>query len=124
LGQMKVIIAGGGTGGHLFPGIAVAREMQKRNPQAEILFVGAERGIESKLVPQEGFALRVLPLGGIKNLGLGTKIRSLFGMVKGILSAKQILKDFKPEVVIGVGGYASFPMVTAAILKGYPRMVM
>jgi len=120
----RAIIAGGGTGGHLFPGIAVAREMQKRNPQAEILFVGAERGIESKLVPQEGFALRVLPLGGIKNLGLGTKIRSLFGMVKGILSAKQILKDFKPEVVIGVGGYASFPMVTAAILKGYPRMVM
>jgi len=120
----RAIIAGGGTGGHLFPGIAVAREMQRRNAKAEILFVGAERGIESRLVPQEGFELRVLPLRGVKGEGLGTKIRSMIATVKGIFSAKRILKEFNPGVVIGVGGYASFPTVMAAILGGYPRMIM
>ena len=66
---MKVIIAGGGTGGHLFPGIAVAREIQRRHPGSEVLFVGAEQGIETKLVPKEGFPLKTLPLGGIKGVG-------------------------------------------------------
>lgn len=120
----RAIIAGGGTGGHLFPGIAVAREIQRRNGEAEILFVGAERGIESRLVPQEGFELRVLPLGGIKGKGWGTKVQSMAETVKGIFSAKRILKEFKPDVVVGVGGYASFPMMAAAILSGVPRMVM
>ena len=120
----RAIITGGATGGHLFPGIAVAREIQRRNAGAEILFVGAERGIESRLVPQEGFQLRVLPLGGIKGEGWGKKIRSMAEAVKGIIKAKRILKEFNPDVVIGVGGYASFPMVSAAILSGCPRLVM
>jgi UDP-N-acetylglucosamine--N-acetylmuramyl-(pentapeptide) pyrophosphoryl-undecaprenol N-acetylglucosamine transferase len=120
----RAIIAGGGTGGHLFPGIAVAREMQRRNAKAEILFVGAERGIESRLVPQEGYPLRVLPLRGVKGEGWGTQIRSMTATVKGIFSARRILKEFNPDVVIGVGGYASFPTVMAAILGGYPRMIM
>jgi UDP-N-acetylglucosamine--N-acetylmuramyl-(pentapeptide) pyrophosphoryl-undecaprenol N-acetylglucosamine transferase len=120
----RAIIAGGGTGGHLFPGIAVAREIQRRNPAAEILFVGAERGIESRLVPQEGFPLRVLPLRGVKGEGLGTQIGSMTATVKGIFSAKKILKEFNPDVVIGVGGYASFPTVMAAVLGGYPRLIM
>ena len=67
---MNVIIAGGGTGGHLFPGIAVAREIQRRIPGSKILFVGAEQGIETRIVPKEGFELRTLPVGGIKGLGL------------------------------------------------------
>jgi len=120
----RAIIAGGGTGGHLFPGIAVAREIQRRNPAAEVLFVGAERGIESRLVPQEGFPLRVLPLRGVKGEGLGTQIGSMTATLKGISSAKRILKEFNPNVVIGVGGYASFPTVMAAILSGYPRLIM
>lgn len=120
----RAIIAGGGTGGHLIPGIAVAREIQRRNAQAEILFVGSERGIETRMVPQEGFQLRVLPLGGFKGKGLGTRLRSMAEAVKGIFKARQILKEFGPDVVIGVGGYASFPMVAAAILSGYPRIVM
>ena len=70
----RAIIAGGGTGGHLFPGIAVAREIQRRNASAEVLFVGAERGIESRLVPQEGFPLRVLPLRGVKGEGWVIKL--------------------------------------------------
>jgi len=120
----RAIIAGGGTGGHLFPGITVAREIQRRNDGAQILFVGAERGIESRVVPQEGFPLKTLPLGGFKGKGLGTRIRNMTAAAKGIFSAKAILREFKPDIVIGVGGYASFPAVCAAILLGFPRIIM
>lgn len=121
---MKVIIAGGGTGGHLFPGIAVAREILRRSPSSAILFVGAEQGIEAKLIPKEGFQLRTLPLGGIKGLGAIRQVGNLMGMVTGVLKAGSILREFKPDAVIGVGGYASFPMLTAAVIGGYPRMIM
>lgn len=124
LGMMRAIIAGGGTGGHLFPGIAVARELQRRDRDSEILFVGTERGIEARLVPEEGFTLRTLPAGSLKGMGWSTRVKSLVATVKGIVKAKQILNDFRPAVVIGVGGYASFPMVGAAILGGYPRLIM
>src|SRR5215831_167917 len=121
---MKVIIAGGGTGGHLFPGIAVAREIQRRQPGSKILFVGAEQGIETRIVPREGFELRTLPIGGIKGLGVSRQVRNLAGMVSGVFKAQKILREFAPDVVIGVGGYASFPMLSAATLAGYPRGVM
>jgi UDP-N-acetylglucosamine--N-acetylmuramyl-(pentapeptide) pyrophosphoryl-undecaprenol N-acetylglucosamine transferase len=121
---MKVIIAGGGTGGHLFPGIAVAREIQRRHPGSEVLFVGAEQGIETKLVPKEGFPLKTLPLGGIKGVGWMRKLRNLGATVFGIQKAKEIIREFKPDAVIGVGGYASFPIITAAILGRYPRLIM
>jgi len=124
LGIMRAIIAGGGTGGHLFPGIAVAREIQRRDQKAEILFVGTERGIEARLVPQEGFPLRCLPAGSMKGVGWGARARNLAATVRGILGARRILGDFRPAIVIGVGGYASFPMLSAAILKGYPRLIM
>jgi UDP-N-acetylglucosamine--N-acetylmuramyl-(pentapeptide) pyrophosphoryl-undecaprenol N-acetylglucosamine transferase len=121
---MKVIIAGGGTGGHLFPGIAVAREIRRRRSGSEILFVGAEQGIETRIVPKEGFELRTLQLGGIKGVGIKRQACNLLGMVSGIFKAQSILRQFKPDVVIGVGGYASFPMLSAAILGGYPRLIM
>jgi len=121
---MKAIIAGGGTGGHLFPGIAVAREIERRNSNSEVIFVGTERGIEARLVPQEGFRVVFLPAGSLKGASWGKRIRSLIETVKGILKAKQILNEFRPVVVIGVGGYASFPMLGAAVLKGYPRVIM
>lgn len=124
LGIMRAIIAGGGTGGHLFPGIAVAREIQRREQNAEILFVGTERGIEARLVPQEGFPLRCLPAGSMKGIGWGARGRNLAATVRGILGARRILGEFRPAIVIGVGGYASFPMLSAAILKGYPRLIM
>ena len=121
---MKVIIAGGGTGGHLFPGIAVAREIQRRDAGSKILFVGAQQGIETRIVPKEGFELRTLPVGGIKGLGVARKVRNLIGMVNGVFKARTILREVNPDVVIGVGGYASFPMLSAAIMAGYPRVVM
>lgn len=121
---MKVIIAGGGTGGHLFPGIAVAKEILRRYPGSPILFVGAEQGIEAKLIPKEGFQLRTLPLRGIKGFGAVRQIGNLMGMVTGVLKARNILAEFKPDAVVGVGGYASFPMLTAAVIGGYPRVIM
>ena len=108
----------------MFPGIAVAREIQRRGAGSSILFVGAEQGIETKIVPKEGFELRTLPLGGIKGLGPVRQVRNLMGMVNGVLKARQILHDFKPDAVIGVGGYASFPMLTAAVIAGSPRIIM
>jgi UDP-N-acetylglucosamine--N-acetylmuramyl-(pentapeptide) pyrophosphoryl-undecaprenol N-acetylglucosamine transferase len=120
----RAIIAGGGTGGHLFPGITVAREIQRRNSAAQILFVGAERGIEARVVPQEGFPLKTLPLGGVKGKGWGTRAKNMMAAIEGVFSARTILREFKPQVVIGVGGYASFPAVCAAILLGYPRIIM
>jgi UDP-N-acetylglucosamine--N-acetylmuramyl-(pentapeptide) pyrophosphoryl-undecaprenol N-acetylglucosamine transferase len=122
--SMKVIIAGGGTGGHLFPGIAVAREIQRRHPGSEVLFVGAEQGIETRIVPKEGFPLKTLPLGGIKGVGWIRRLKNLASTVLGIQKAKNILTEFKPDAVIGVGGYASFPIITAAILGRYPRLIM
>src|SRR5215467_4594799 len=121
---MNVIIVGGGTGGHLFPGIAVAREIQRRIPGSRILFVGAEQGIETRIVPKEGFELRTLPVGGIKGLGFVRQFRNLARMLSGVFKARQILRQFKPDVVIGVGGYASFPLLSAATLGGYPRVIM
>jgi UDP-N-acetylglucosamine--N-acetylmuramyl-(pentapeptide) pyrophosphoryl-undecaprenol N-acetylglucosamine transferase len=121
---MRVIIAGGGTGGHLFPGIAVAREIQRRYAGSAILFVGAEQGIETKIVPKEGFELRTLPVGGVKGLGFSRQVRNLMRMVSGVFSAKAILREFNPDVVIGVGGYASFPMLSAARLAGRACVIM
>src|SRR5881396_680990 len=121
---MKVIIAGGGTGGHLFPGIAVAREIERRDPASSILFVGAEQGIEARIVPKEGFNLQTLPVGGIKGVGVVRQVRNLGRNVAAVFKAWQILREYKPDAVIGVGGYASFPMLSAAILGAYPRIIM
>ena len=119
-----MIIAGGGTGGHLFPGIAVAREIQRRDPASSLLFVGAEQGIETRIVPKEGFNLQTLPVGGIKGVGAVRQVRNLAGIAASVFKARQILREFKPDAVIGVGGYASFPMLTAAVLSSYPRVIM
>jgi len=121
---MKVIIAGGGTGGHLFPGIAVAREIQRRYPTARILFVGAEQGIEARVVPSEGFELRTLAIGGLKGKGVAVKVRNALGMISAFFTALQLLRSIRPDAVIGVGGYASFPLISAAIVSGLPRLIM
>ena len=121
---MKAIIAGGGTGGHLFPGIAVAHEILRREPDAGILFAGADRGIEKRVVPREGFKLETLPIGGIKGVGFVRGVKNLFAMTLALVRALGVLGRFDPDVVVGVGGYASFPVVGAAILRGIPRGIM
>jgi UDP-N-acetylglucosamine--N-acetylmuramyl-(pentapeptide) pyrophosphoryl-undecaprenol N-acetylglucosamine transferase len=121
---MKAIIAGGGTGGHLMPGISVARELLRRDPDTRILFVGAEQGIEATVVPDDGFELITLPVGGFKRTGWIRRIRNLFMLIRSLISAMRVLGRFSPDVVVGLGGYASFPVVAAAFFRGVPRVLM
>src|SRR6266853_2844722 len=118
---MRVLIAGGGTGGHVIPALAIARELKARY-QAEVLFVGTARGMENRLVPQAGFGLMLIKVGALKNVSLLTRLRTLIGLPLAILEARKIIKVFSPDVVVGVGGYASGPAMAAAILGKIPTL--
>lgn len=115
---MRLIIAGGGTGGHLFPGIAIAEEFKERNKKNEVLFVGTEKGIEARMLPKLGWSLRLIPAEGIKGKGTLSKVRAVYKLVPGFFESIRTIKEFKPETVIGVGGYASAPMLLAARYSG------
>ena len=115
---MRIILAGGGTGGHLFPGVAVAHEFQRRDRQNEILFVGTERGIESRVLPKEGFRLETLPIKGLKGRGLRGFIDAAYGVPLSLLQAFGIIRRFRPDRIIGLGGYASGPVLLAGKLVG------
>lgn len=122
--RMKILIAAGGTGGHIYPGIAVAREILRRDASSEVLFVGTVRGLETKIVPENGFQLSLINSAGLKNVGLAGKIRGLAVLPKSFLEARKLLKDFQPDAVVGAGGYVSGPVLLVASLMGYPTMVM
>ena len=111
---MRLLIAGGGTGGHLFPGIAVAEEFLARDPANEVLFVGTERGIEARAVPAAGYRLELISAAGIRGKGGLSQIRGAAMMLYGYATSRKILKAWRPDMVLGVGGYASLPMVLAA----------
>ena len=106
------------------PGIAVARELRRRDPEARILFVGADQGIEVQVVPGEGFELVTLPIGGLKRVGWSRLLRNVIAMGAAMIRSLGLLRRFEPDVVVGLGGYASFPAVGAAILRGVPSVVM
>ena len=106
---MRLLIAGGGTGGHLFPGIAVAEEFLARDPANEVLFVGTERGIEARAVPAAGYRLELISAAGIRGKGGLSQIRGAAMMLYGYAQSRKILKEWRPEMVMGVGGYASLP---------------
>ncbi|MEI6205499.1 MAG: undecaprenyldiphospho-muramoylpentapeptide beta-N-acetylglucosaminyltransferase [Desulfuromonadales bacterium] len=120
---MKLIIAGGGTGGHLFPGIAVAEEFLYRDRANEVLFVGTEHGIEARAVPAAGYRLELISAAGIRGKGGFTQIKGIAMMVYGYAQSRKILKNFRPDMVLGVGGYASLPMVLAARGMQIPRFI-
>lgn len=120
---MKLIIAGGGTGGHLFPGIAVAEEFLSRDPANEVLFVGTERGIEARAVPSAGYRLELISAAGIRGKGIFSQLRGTAMMIYGYAQSRKILKSFRPDIVLGVGGYASLPMVLAAKGMQIPRYI-
>ena len=111
---MRLIVAGGGTGGHLFPGIAVAEEFLARNSANEVLFIGTERGIEARLLPKLGYRLECISASGIKGQSSLTKVKSAALLLYGYSQSRKILKEFRPDVVLGVGGYASAPVVLSA----------
>lgn len=120
---MRLIIAGGGTGGHLFPGIAVAEEFLARSPENEVLFVGTERGIEARLLPKLGYRLELISASGMKGLGTVKKLLSAGRLLYGYAQSRKILKEFRPDLVLGVGGYASAPILLAAKGMGIRRFV-
>ena len=120
---MKLIIAGGGTGGHLFPGIAVAEEFLSRDPANKVLFVGTERGIEARAVPAAGYDLELISAAGIRGKGTFSQFKGIVMMIYGYAQSRKILKKFRPDMVLGVGGYASLPMVLAARGTQTPRFI-
>ena len=118
---MRVLIAGGGTGGHVIPALAIARELKSRYG-AEVMFVGTARGMENRLVPQAGFGLMRVKVGALKNVSAITRMRTLFDLPRAVVDARKIIKVFAPDVVVGVGGYASGPAMAAAVLMHIPTL--
>ena len=121
---MRVLIAAGGTGGHIYPGIAVAKEIVRRHPGSEVKFVGTARGLENKLVPQAGFELLLIDSAGLKNVGLAARARGLLVLPKSLRQARALIKRFQPDVVLGAGGYVSGPVLLTASLLKLPTLVM
>ena len=115
---LRVMIAGGGTGGHLFPGIAIAEEVRQAHPDAEIRFVGTSRGIEARVLPQLGWDHDFIEVSGLKTVGLMGMLRGMLRLPKALWQARRVVKKFKPDAVVGVGGYASGPVVLMARLRG------
>ncbi|MBO0858887.1 MAG: undecaprenyldiphospho-muramoylpentapeptide beta-N-acetylglucosaminyltransferase [Chloracidobacterium sp.] len=120
---LSVIIAGGGTGGHIYPGVAIAQEFRRRDADTQILFVGTARGLETKIVPREGFNLELIEVSALKRVGYVNRIKSLLTLPKSLLAVRSLIKRVRPDVVIGVGGYASGPVVLMAALMDAPTLV-
>ena len=115
---MRLLVAGGGTGGHLFPGLALGEEVKTRHPRNDVLFVGSARGIEAREVPKAGYPLRIIDVGPLKRQGFFGLIKGLFRLPRSLFQSIRILQQFDPDVVVGVGGYSSGPVVVAAWLMG------
>ena len=122
--MLRVVIAGGGTGGHLYPGIAVARELIARRPDAQVSFAGTAQGIEARVLPREGFELDTIRSGGLKGKSIGERARGVRLLPLGLVDAARILAARRPALVIGVGGYSSGPVVLIAALRGIPTMLL
>ncbi len=120
---VKVIISGGGTGGHIFPAISIADALKRLNPDVEILFVGALGKMEMERVPAAGYNIVGLPVAGFQRRLTLKNITFFFKLASSIIKAKRVLKQFKPDVVVGVGGYASGPVLRAASSKGIPTLL-
>src|SRR5438132_10655465 len=120
---MRMLIAGGGTGGHLFPGLALAEEVKTRHPRNEVLFVGTARGLETRIVPKNGFRLELIEVSPLKRQGTRGTLRGLFRLPRSVWQSSRILRRFDPDVVVGVGGYASGPVVMAAWMMRIPTAV-
>ena len=125
---MKLYITGGGTGGHVTPGLAIARYFESKRSDMEVRFAGTSRGIESRLVPREGYPLDTIEIVGLRRAlspaAIGHNLNALRLAAASIGTAKKLLRQAKPDVVIGCGGYASFPIVSAAQKLGIPTVLL
>ncbi len=120
---MKVIIAGGGTGGHVFPAISIAEEMLRRNGGNEVLFVGTDQGIEKRILPEMGYRVEFINSRGIVGKSFFQKVAAVISILGAMLSSLRILRDFRPDAVIGVGGYASGPTLLCAAMSSIPTAI-
>lgn len=120
---MKIVVSGGGTGGHIYPALALIREIQKTNKDAQFLYIGTINGLESKLVPRENIPFQSIYITGFKRKLSLENIKTIFRFLKGVSDSKKILKDFKPDIVIGTGGYVCGPVVYAAAKLGIPAII-
>lgn len=120
---MRVIIAAGGTGGHIYPGIAVAKEIVAREGN-DVLFVGAHGGLETRIVPENGFPIETISSAGLKSVGLKGKLKGLALLPKSFFDSLRLIRKFKPDAVVGAGGYVSGPVLLMASLMRIPTMVM
>jgi UDP-N-acetylglucosamine--N-acetylmuramyl-(pentapeptide) pyrophosphoryl-undecaprenol N-acetylglucosamine transferase len=115
---MKVIMTGGGTGGHIYPAVAIADEIKRREPDAKIIFVGTERGMEKDIIPKAGYEIRFITVSGLNRRNLLKNIKTLSDLKKGLHEAKEIINEFKPDIVIGTGGYVCGPVMKTAADMG------
>ncbi len=122
-GSGAFVLAGGGTGGHVFPAVAIAREIRRRRPLAEVLFVGTPRGMEARVAPREGFPIEFVSASGFVGTGWRSKMGALLSLVRGFFQARSLLRRRRVRAVLGVGGYASLPVVLAARFSGIPAMI-
>ncbi|NMS90250.1 undecaprenyldiphospho-muramoylpentapeptide beta-N-acetylglucosaminyltransferase [Clostridioides difficile] len=120
---MKVLLSGGGTGGHVYPAIAIANKIRDEHPDAEIIFVGTEKGIESEIVPKYGFELKTVTVQGFKRKIDFDNVKRVFKLFKGLEQSRKIVKKFKPDVVIGTGGYVSGPVLFNASMGKIPAII-
>ncbi|MCC0643070.1 UDP-N-acetylglucosamine--N-acetylmuramyl-(pentapeptide) pyrophosphoryl-undecaprenol N-acetylglucosamine transferase [Clostridioides difficile] len=120
---MKVLLSGGGTGGHVYPAIAIANKIRDEHPDAEIMFVGTEKGIESEIVPKYGFELKTVTVQGFKRKIDLDNVKRVFKLFKGLEQSRKIVKKFKPDVVIGTGGYVSGPVLFNASMGKIPAII-
>ncbi len=121
--QLKIILSGGGTGGHIFPAVSIANEIRKNVPDAEILFVGALGKMEMEKVPAAGYKIIGLPIAGIQRKLTLSNLKFPFLLLKSLFKATSIVKEFRPDVVVGTGGYASGPLLRAAMALGIPALI-
>src|ERR1041384_6341844 len=121
---MRVLIAAGGTGGHIYPALAVANEIKRRDAASIIRFVGTARGLETRLLPPAGYELSLIESAGLVNMGWRARLRGLVVLPKSFLAARRLIREFRPDVVVGAGGYVSGPVLMVAALMRVPTLVM
>src|SRR5512135_2201763 len=121
--KMKVVIAGGGTGGHLYPGIAIAQEVL-REPGGEVTFIGTEQGIEAKVLPRLGLPVRFIAVGKLKGMKFSAILRTVIMLPRSLVQGMKLLREIRPDVVVGVGGYSSGPVALAALGLRIPLIIV
>jgi UDP-N-acetylglucosamine--N-acetylmuramyl-(pentapeptide) pyrophosphoryl-undecaprenol N-acetylglucosamine transferase len=118
---MRAIVAGGGTGGHVIPALAIAQELRSRY-NAHVVFVGTARGIETRLVPASGFELHLIEVGGLNRVDFATRLKTVLDLPRAVMASAKLIREFRPNVMIGVGGYASGPAMLAAAMMNVPTV--